>query len=156
MLVLTRFRNEVVVIGDPENPLGRVKVSQIKGDRVRLAFDFPSTILVHREEVAKVIREKKPQPRPAVEIARDSREPNIPRHKTLEERHIPILLWLANTAHAVRGDALAEMMRSKGWSERGRDELIEWELLSRLDDGSIRVGQPYGVKAAKAYAKHGR
>lgn len=52
MLVITRREGEEVVIGDPRNPIGVVRIASIKGDRVRVAFDFPRTIEVHRREVA--------------------------------------------------------------------------------------------------------
>lgn len=52
MLVITRREGEEVVIGDPANPIGVVRIASIKGDRVRVAFDFPREIDVHRREVA--------------------------------------------------------------------------------------------------------
>lgn len=52
MLVISRHEGEEVVIGDPSNPYGVVRVASIKGDRVRLAFSFPRHIDVHRREVA--------------------------------------------------------------------------------------------------------
>lgn len=52
MLVITRREGEEVVIGDPSSPIGVVRIAAIKGDRVRIAFDFPRTIDVHRREVA--------------------------------------------------------------------------------------------------------
>ncbi len=52
MLVITRREGEEVVIGDPENPIGIVRIASIKGDRVRVAFEFPREISVHRREVA--------------------------------------------------------------------------------------------------------
>lgn len=52
MLVITRREGEEVVIGDPRNPIGVVRIASIKGDRVRVAFDFPRQIDVHRREVA--------------------------------------------------------------------------------------------------------
>lgn len=55
MLVITRREGEEVVIGDPHHPIGVVRVASIKGDRVRLAFDFPREIDVHRREVAQQI-----------------------------------------------------------------------------------------------------
>lgn len=51
-LVITRREGEEVVIGDPLNPVGIVRIASIKGDRVRVAFDFPREIDVHRREVA--------------------------------------------------------------------------------------------------------
>lgn len=52
MLVITRREGEEVVIGDPRNPLGVVRIAGIRGDRVRLAFDFPREVDVHRREIA--------------------------------------------------------------------------------------------------------
>ncbi|MFN5497000.1 MAG: carbon storage regulator [bacterium] len=52
MLVITRREGEEVVIGDPSSPIGVVRIVAIKGDRVRVAFDFPRTVEVHRREVA--------------------------------------------------------------------------------------------------------
>lgn len=52
MLVVTRQQGEEVVIGDPRAPLGIVRIAQIRGDRVKLAFDFPKHIEVNRREVA--------------------------------------------------------------------------------------------------------
>lgn len=61
MLVITRREGEEVVIGDPENPIGVVRIATIKGDRVRLAFAFPREIDVHRREVAdQIVAKDKP------------------------------------------------------------------------------------------------
>ncbi len=60
MLVITRRQGEEVVIGEPGSPIGTVRVALIKGDRVRLAFDFPREIDVHRREVADQILAAKP------------------------------------------------------------------------------------------------
>ncbi|MCP3905913.1 MAG: carbon storage regulator [Planctomycetes bacterium] len=60
MLVITRREGEEVVIGDPADPAGIVRVASIKGDRVRLAFDFPRQVDVHRREVANQILAQKP------------------------------------------------------------------------------------------------
>jgi carbon storage regulator CsrA len=60
MLVITRREGEEVVIGDPANPIGVVRIATIKGDRVRLAFSFPREIEVHRREVAEQILTSKP------------------------------------------------------------------------------------------------
>lgn len=61
MLVITRREGEEVVIGDPANPLGVVRVVGMKGDRVRLAFDFPREVDVHRREIADQIASEAPQ-----------------------------------------------------------------------------------------------
>ncbi|MBM43919.1 MAG: carbon storage regulator [Phycisphaerae bacterium] len=60
MLVITRREGEEVVIGDPTNPIGIVRVASVKGDRVRLAMDFPRDVEVHRREVAEQILAEKP------------------------------------------------------------------------------------------------
>ncbi|MCB9848887.1 MAG: carbon storage regulator [Phycisphaeraceae bacterium] len=60
MLVITRREGEEVVIGDPNDPTGIVRVAGIKGDRVRLAFEFPRNIEVHRREVADQILAERP------------------------------------------------------------------------------------------------
>ncbi len=52
MLVFTRREGEEIVIGDPKNPLGIVRVASIRGDRVRIAFDFPREVPVNRREIA--------------------------------------------------------------------------------------------------------
>jgi len=55
MLVITRREGEEVIIGDPSAPLGIVRIATIKGDRVRIAFEFPREVAVHRREVAEQI-----------------------------------------------------------------------------------------------------
>ncbi|MFM9956676.1 MAG: carbon storage regulator [Phycisphaerales bacterium] len=60
MLVITRREGEEVVIGDPRKPLGVVRIASIKGDRVRIAFEFPREIDVHRREIADQIIAEQP------------------------------------------------------------------------------------------------
>ncbi|MEQ9206601.1 MAG: carbon storage regulator [Phycisphaerales bacterium] len=55
MLVITRREGEEVVIGDPKNPIGVVRIASVKGDRVRVAFDFPRDVEIHRREIAEQI-----------------------------------------------------------------------------------------------------
>lgn len=61
MLVITRREGEEVVIGDPRKPIGIVRIASIKGDRVRVAFEFPRDIDVHRREVAEQILLEAPE-----------------------------------------------------------------------------------------------
>jgi len=61
MLVITRREGEEVVIGDPANPIGVIRIAGIKGDRVRVALEFPREIAVHRREVADQILAEAPQ-----------------------------------------------------------------------------------------------
>ncbi len=55
MLVITRREGEEIVIGDPSNPIGTVRLVSIKGDRVRIGLEFSRDIQVHRKEVAEHI-----------------------------------------------------------------------------------------------------
>lgn len=52
MLALTRRIGEEIVIGDPSSPLGLIRVVDINGDKVKLAFDFPRETQVNRKEIA--------------------------------------------------------------------------------------------------------
>jgi carbon storage regulator len=52
MLALTRRIGEEIVIGDPRNPLGVIRVVDIHGDKVRLSFDFPRQMQINRRELA--------------------------------------------------------------------------------------------------------
>lgn len=52
MLVITRREGEEIVIGDPRNPIGVVRIASVKGERVRVAFDFPRDVEIHRREIA--------------------------------------------------------------------------------------------------------
>ena len=47
MLVLSRHRNESIMIGD----LVKLTVVEIRGDKVRIGFDAPSEVAIHRQEV---------------------------------------------------------------------------------------------------------
>ena len=58
MLVITRREGEEVVIGDPRNPIGVVRIASIKGERVRVAFDFPREVEIHRREIADQIADE--------------------------------------------------------------------------------------------------
>lgn len=59
MLVVTRKEGEKMVIGDPKNPIGTVMIANVKGNRVRLAFDFPKTTKISRQEIAdQIVRQK--------------------------------------------------------------------------------------------------
>jgi carbon storage regulator CsrA len=60
MLVITRREGEEVVIGDPKKPLGIVRVASVKGERVRLSFDFPREVEINRREVADQIAKDPP------------------------------------------------------------------------------------------------
>jgi sRNA-binding carbon storage regulator CsrA len=53
MLVLTRHMDDcVVLIGADGRELGRVMVVLVKGDKVRLGFEFACDVQIHRPESA--------------------------------------------------------------------------------------------------------
>ena len=54
MLALTRRIGEEIVIGDPANPLGVIRVVAVHGDKVRLSFDFPRDVKINRRELAEM------------------------------------------------------------------------------------------------------
>ena len=55
MLVLSRQRNESIVIGDDVE----VTIVDVRGDKVRLGITAPKTISVHRKEVYEAIQREK-------------------------------------------------------------------------------------------------
>ncbi len=61
MLVITRREGEEVVIGDPKNPIGVVRIASVKGERVRIAFDFPRDVEINRREIAEQILQQAPE-----------------------------------------------------------------------------------------------
>ncbi|MDX2117985.1 MAG: carbon storage regulator [Planctomycetota bacterium] len=61
MLVITRREGEEIVIGDPRNPIGVVRIASVKGERVRVAFDFPREVEIHRREIADQIVQQGPE-----------------------------------------------------------------------------------------------
>lgn len=60
MLVLSRHRDESIMIGD--NIV--ITIIEIRGDKVRLGIEAPVEVPVHRQEVYEAIkREKKREPK---------------------------------------------------------------------------------------------
>lgn len=57
MLVLSRFRNERIIIGRGKQRIV-VLVIDIRGDKVRLGVEAPRSVPVHREEIARRIEEE--------------------------------------------------------------------------------------------------
>lgn len=55
MLVLSRKRDEIIIIGEGENAV-KIQVVDIRGDKVRIGVDAPRHIPVHREEVYNAIK----------------------------------------------------------------------------------------------------
>lgn len=57
MLVLSRQRDETIMIGDDVE----ITVVDIRGDKVRLGINAPTRIAVHRKEVYEAIRRENEQ-----------------------------------------------------------------------------------------------
>lgn len=55
MLVLSRQRDETIMIGDDV----QITIVDIRGDKVRLGITAPAHIAVHRKEVYEAIRREK-------------------------------------------------------------------------------------------------
>ena len=55
MLVLSRYKEESIIIGDDV----KVTIVGIQGNKVRLGIEAPKEISVHREEIYKAIQEGK-------------------------------------------------------------------------------------------------
>lgn len=52
MLVLSRQRDQTIVIGDSI----RITIVDVRGDKVRIGIDAPRDVAVHREEVYEAIQ----------------------------------------------------------------------------------------------------
>jgi len=57
MLVLSRQKNESIMIGDDVE----IIIVDVRGDKVRLGITAPKTISVHRKEVYNAIQQEKAQ-----------------------------------------------------------------------------------------------
>ena len=57
MLVLSRHRNESIMIGDDIV----LTIIDIRGDKVRIGIEAPSDVPVHRQEVYEAIKSQQPK-----------------------------------------------------------------------------------------------
>ncbi len=58
MLVLSRKRDESIVLGPPNGDLVEVTVIDIRGDKVRLGIQVPREWTLHRKEVYQAIQQE--------------------------------------------------------------------------------------------------
>jgi len=72
MLVLSRYRDESIFIGDDII----ITVVDIRGDRVRIGVQAPPDVSVHRQEVYEAIKGE--QRKPGSATRRDERAPVVP------------------------------------------------------------------------------
>jgi carbon storage regulator len=70
MLVLSRQRDEAIRIGDEIV----LRVVDIRGDKVRLGFEAPRNVKIHREEVYNKIKEQEAQVKEKSLYIRDPQE----------------------------------------------------------------------------------
>lgn len=74
MLVLTRKTGEEIVIGDPQNPIGYIRVARIHGGDIRLALDFDKSTEIHRVEFINEVMAR--QGKPQIRSFADGHSPN--------------------------------------------------------------------------------
>ena len=60
MLVLSRLKDESIIIGDDIE----ITIVDVRGGKVRLGINAPKTITVHRKEVYEAIQREKEAPKP--------------------------------------------------------------------------------------------
>jgi carbon storage regulator len=61
MLVLTRRKNESLVVGPPDGAIAEITVVEIRGDKVRLGIEVPREWMLHRREVYDAVNRPQPQ-----------------------------------------------------------------------------------------------
>ncbi|MEK7710649.1 MAG: carbon storage regulator CsrA [Planctomycetota bacterium] len=87
MLVLSRQRDETIMIGDEVE----ITVVDIRGDKVRLGITAPRHIQVHRKEVYDAIKRENQQaaglkPQDVPEVVDRSASPDTPKQTDLNEK----------------------------------------------------------------------
>ena len=66
MLVLSRRRDETIVIGDDIE----ITIVDIRGEKVRIGIEAPAAICVHRKELREAIQRENAQPAELTELPR--------------------------------------------------------------------------------------
>jgi carbon storage regulator len=68
VLVLSRKKNETIIIVPPASPIIKVVCVEIRGDKVRMGFEAPTDVQIHRLEVYEaILRNKRQDGWPTVE-----------------------------------------------------------------------------------------
>ena len=60
MLVLSRMKDESIIIGEGDNKV-EISIVDVRGDKVRLGIIAPRTMSVHRKEIYEAIQREKKQ-----------------------------------------------------------------------------------------------
>ena len=129
MIVMTRKRNETIVIGDDIS----VTVVDIRGDKVRLGIDHPRDVSVHRREVYEALRPHAGTPEPGP-VARP--EASQPTTIALADRHVALLDRFRSTiggrggAAPSREEALGAILDA---FETAQASVAEATLLAHLE-----------------------
>lgn len=97
MLVLSRQRDETIMIGDDIE----ITVVDIRGDKVRLGITAPTTIPVHRKEVYEAIQREN---REAAKVKMEDLQ-NLPGGKPAGEAKIPMRPGRPSTIPVARPQA---------------------------------------------------
>jgi len=98
MLVLSRYRDESIYIGD--NIV--ITVVDIRGDRVRIGVQAPADVTVHRQEVYEAIKNSgsfpsvQPKTEPAVPVSKPNTSPlsqELNKRKAkIEAKALPVVI----------------------------------------------------------------
>ena len=91
MLVLSRYRDESIYIGDDVI----VTIVDIRGDRVRLGIQAPNDVSVHRQEIYDAIIEGKDVPPGGKKKTLESRSSKSVERKPAVSRALPLEAKLA-------------------------------------------------------------
>lgn len=137
MLVITRKKGEAVVIGDEIT----VTVVEIRGDKVRLGFQQPRALSLHRLEVYEAIRSQlQPRREPEAPVASaDVTTPSAPRTSEPDDRVI------LNDRQVAAIDRFRESVRAGCGAELSREEAIEMILTTFEEAGRNLPTFVYGA-----------
>lgn len=105
MLVLSRQRDETIMIGDEVE----ITVVDIRGDKVRLGITAPARIAVHRKEVYDAIRAENEQAARVADpdLARLNGLGPVPRSPAKSASRAPEILSQVTPGHVSAGPATA-------------------------------------------------
>jgi len=92
MLVLSRYRDESIYVGDDVI----ITIVDIRGDRVRLGIQAPANVSVHRQEIYDAIVEGREVPAGGKKKTLESRTPKPAERTSPSGRMLPLEAKLAS------------------------------------------------------------